>query len=467
MHQLVEHIIDLATRLGHWGYLLIFLVVLLECQALLGLFVPGESLVLVSGFLAGYGAFDLDAIIVTISAGAIVGDSIGYELGRHFGLGWLRGRGARVGIRERHFDQVERFIANHGGKSVFLSHFMHLLRALMPFVAGAHRMPYRRFVAFNAFGCVLWASIFSMVGYFVGESWPVIEKWIGRAGATVGALFVLLIILARLWSWLVQHEREIRAQWQGFITRPGIASFRRRFVRQIEFIEDRLTPGGYLGLHLTIGAAMVLLSGWWFGGIVQDLLAHDPLVTIDYRLAAWFNEHATPPLTRVASAVTFIASGPFLTTVAVVTALAMIWRRAWHRVAMLILAVGGGSLLNVGVKHLFHRPRPVVEHPLATLHTYSFPSGHTTEATLFYGLLAFFIVQLVQRWRWRVLAPLIAAFVILMVALSRLYLGLHYLSDVMGAMALGIMWLAISVTAVEINRRYRIHQREASRKSPP
>lgn len=461
MHTLVQHLVDLATRVGHWGYLLIFLVVLLECQALLGLFVPGESLVLVSGFLAGQGVFDLDALMIAVTAGAIVGDSIGYELGRHLGRTWLRRHGARVGIQEKHFERIDHFIAIHGGKSVFLSHFMHVLRALMPFIAGANRMPYGRFFLFNALGCALWACTFSLLGYFVGESWPIVERWIGRAGAVVGLVLVLIIALGRAWSWMVQHEADLHARWSGFLERPRVASFRRRFARQIGFVEERLTPGGYLGLHLTVGAIIVLLCGWWFGEIVEDLFTHDRLIAVDHQLAAWFNRHATAPLTQIAEAVTFMGSGLFLTTASVAIAAILIWRRAWHRLAVLVITVGGGTLLNLALKHLFHRQRPTVENPLVALSTYSFPSGHTIGATLFYGLLAVIVIRSVQPWRWRIMAPFFAMLMILLVGLSRIYLGAHFLSDVMAAIAVGILWLSVSVTAVEIDRRYRDRKRDA------
>lgn len=462
MHHLIERLVDLATRLGHWGYLLIFGVVLLECQALLGLFIPGESLVLISGFLAGQGVFDLDVLIIAVAGGAIVGDTIGYELGRHFGLEWLRRHGKWVGIRDRHVDKVGHFIARHGGKSVSLSHFLHVLRALMPYFAGAHRMPYRRFFLFNAVGCVVWASVFTLLGYFLGESWSLVEKWVGRAGAIGGVLLVVFIALARCWSWLVAHEAELRAQWQTVMERPRVVAFRRRFARQIEFVEDRLTPGGYLGLHLTIGAVIVLLAGGWFGGIVEDLLAQDPIVALDQQIALWFEHHATPTLTHLARVVTFTASPQFLVPLSVIVAVVLLWRKSWHRVVTLLLAVGGGNLLNLGIKQLFHRTRPVFEHPFIVAHTYSFPSGHTVGATLFYGLMAVFFMAIASRWRWRVLAPLAAIFLIFLVALSRLYLGAHYLSDVLGAMGLGVMWLTICVTAVEINRRYRLHHRSGS-----
>jgi membrane protein DedA with SNARE-associated domain len=161
-----EHIVHFVERFGHWGYLVIFLVVMVECQVLVGLFMPGETLVLVSGILAAQGVFELDVLIFVIFVAAVVGDSLGYELGRQLGRGWLEAHGPRFGLRRERLAHIEMFFTGHGGKSVLASHFMHLGRAVMPFLAGSARMPYLWFFVFNALGCALWAATFAMLGYF-------------------------------------------------------------------------------------------------------------------------------------------------------------------------------------------------------------------------------------------------------------------------------------------------------------
>jgi len=446
---MVNYFIDLANHLGHWGYLVVFLVVMLECQALLGLFIPGESLVLMSGFLAGGGIFDLDALIVTVAAAAIVGDSIGYEVGQHLGHAWLRRYGPRSGVRERHLAMVNGFFYRHGGKSARFSHFMHFLRALMPFLAGASGMNYLRFFFYNSLGCILWASVFTLLGYFIGENWHLLEKWLGRAGAVVGALGLLIIGLGWLWHWASQHEVELQAQWKALVEQPRVAALRRRFAPQIRFLQDRLTPGGYLGLHLTVGATIIVLASWWFGGVAQDVLARDPLVIVDQKIAVWFHEHATGTVTQMAIYITSIGSVAFLGGASLATAMFFLWRRDWHRLLTLALAMGGGSLLNLLLKYIFHRERPIFEHPIVTLASYSFPSGHAMGATLFYGLAAIVIATYLASWRGRVLVFFSAFFLILLIGLTRIYLGVHYLSDVMGAAAAGLAWLAFCVTAVD------------------
>jgi undecaprenyl-diphosphatase len=131
--------------------------------------------------------------------------------------------------------------------------------------------------------------------------------------------------------------------------------------------------------------------------------------------------------------------------------------RVW--VLTLMLAVFGGMLLNFLLKDVFVRPRPHFDDPLLTLTTYSFPSGHTMMATVFYGTLCALIVSRIVFWRWRVLAIVAAGVMILLVGFSRIYLGAHYLSDVLAAIAEGLAWIAFCLLVVgELERRRKWQQ---------
>lgn len=192
---------DLVWRMGSWGYALVFLGAALECSAFLGFLVPGETIVIFSGVLASLGVFELVPLITVVALGAIIGDSTGYELGRHFGRSWLERRGAWVGLRPERLDDVDRFFERHGGKAVLLGRFIGFLRALAPFVAGASRMPYLRFLMFNAAGAVLWAAGCVLLGYALGESWRVAERWIGRIGLVAG------IVVLAVAFWAIRRRR--------------------------------------------------------------------------------------------------------------------------------------------------------------------------------------------------------------------------------------------------------------------
>lgn len=450
---MLNHLIDFVGHLGHWGYLVIFIVVALECQALLGLFMPGESLVLVGGFFAEQRLLDLRVLIFVISSAAILGDSIGYELGRHLGRGWLLIHGRRFGLRQEHLDRVDGFFVRHGGKAVFGSHFLHLLRALMPFVAGARRLRYVKFLLFNAVGCIVWATVFASLGYLTGETWRVAAKWIGAASEIVGGALLLAIALGWLWRWLGRHEADVKRRWQALAEHPRVVALRRRFAPQLEFLLDRLSPSGYLGLHLTIGVLLLIGASWLFGGIAQDVVTGDPLTVIDKNVAEWFHERRTPGLTTTMQLVTGLASPAWVTGVAMVTALVLWWKRCWFGLLALVLVVPGGMVLDFLLKILFHRHRPSFAESFLIFYGYSFPSGHTMAATLLYGVLAVFAVIALEAWRWRVAAVLGAFVMVLLVGFSRVYLGAHYLSDVLGAAAAGLAWLALSLTAVDTLRR--------------
>jgi membrane protein DedA with SNARE-associated domain len=455
---MLDSLTHFISLFGSWGYLIVFVIVALECQAILGLFMPGESLVLVGGFLAEQGIFDPGVLAFVIAAAAILGDSIGYDLGRRLGLGWLIQSGRRFGLRQESLDRVDRFFARHGGKAVFASHFMHMMRALMPFIAGASRMRYRQFLVFNAAGCIVWATTFVTIGYFLGASWQVAAKWIGHASEIIGGAILLAIALGWLWHWLVRHEADVMWRWQSAVEHPRAAALRRRFAPQLQFLRDRLSPEGYLGLQMTTGLLLFIGASWFFGGIAEDVMHGDPLTVIDKDIAVWLHERTTPGMLAVMQLITDLASPVWATVVSSLIVLVLCWKRYWHRLLAFVLVFPGGMVLAFLLKIAFHRSRPSFVDSTAIMQSYSFPSGHTMAAMLLYGMLAVLGVIAFDRWRWRVGIVISACITVLLVGFSRMYLSAHYLSDVLAAIAIGLAWLALCLTVVNTRRRYRIHR---------
>jgi hypothetical protein len=119
---------------------------------------------------------------------------------------------------------------------------------------------------------------------------------------------------------------------------------RRRFARQIRFLQARLSPEGYFGLHLTVGMLVILAAGWWFGDIAEDMSRDAGTRLLDERVASWFHEHATPAFTHVARFATFFGSIGFIGATSTCAALVLIVRKSWYKLLALALAVGGGSV---------------------------------------------------------------------------------------------------------------------------
>ena len=229
--------------------------------------------------------------------------------------------------------------------------------------------------------------------------------------------------------------------------------------RIVRFLQARLSPAGYLGLHLTVGLAVVLIAGWGFAEIAEGVVDHEAITRIDESVALWFHHQATPGLTVAARVPSFVGSVAFVTVASVVVALGMAWKRWWNRSLVFALTMAGGSVLNLLLKHFFHRQRPILENPLVTLMSYGFPSGHTMGATIFYGILRCFALQLVKRTGYRTLIVIAASVVVALVGTSRLYLGAHYFSDVIGAIAVGAAWLGFCWTGNETLRRRKLQPR--------
>lgn len=231
----------------------------------------------------------------------------------------------------------------------------------------------------------------------------------------------------------------------------------RRLERQIRFLRNRLSPEGALGLHLTLGLMIMICGCWIFAGIAADIRPDESLVAVDLRVTNWFHSNATPGLTTVARLATTFGSVAFVTAASVIGLLLFLRTHAWDRLLAFALTMLGGSALNIILKHLFHRQRPVLENPLVTLSSFGFPSGHTMGATLLYGFLALLAAQSFKTWRERMSVSLGAGLMIVAVGLSRIYLGAHYLSDVLAAMAAAAAWLALCWTTVEVFRKRRRH----------
>lgn len=200
-------------------------------------------------------------------------------------------------------------------------------------------------------------------------------------------------------------------------------------------------------LTLALGLAVIVLAAVVFGALAEEVTTNARITVLDAQLAHWFHARATPGFTRAMLLVTHV-NGLAGTSVMALALALWFYRRAYRDWLFLTLvAVPGGLLLNVVLKHVFQRARPRFDDPLVTLETYSFPSGHTAASTVFYGLLACWLVRRLDPGPVRALAVAACVGMVALVALSRMYLGAHYLSDVLAAAAEGCAWLATCLMA--------------------
>jgi undecaprenyl-diphosphatase len=452
---------DVGTKLGRWTYLLVGLLAFLETGAFVGLVAPGETAVLVGGLVAGQGKIDLLVLIAIVWTAAVAGDLTSYTLGRRLGRAWLLHHGERLKITEDRLHTVERFFEKRGGVTILIGRFIGLVRALAPFIAGTSKMPLRQFLPYDILGAGAWATTFCVLGYVFWQSFSQLTQYVSRglfAFGSVVALGLALYFLVRL-----RRHPELRAKVRAWLEERGDTWWAPRLLRvagptwrligrpaaggvdaTARFGLMRLTPGRF-GLELTTLVAFAAV-----GAFSVVLLGRVIEVEGEPRIDRWafdvVDRIRMEPLTSMVETFTKLGSAPAMGLLVLITLLWALQRRRWVDAGAL---VAGAALSYVAVhvlKAYYDRPRPpgaLVDTVLA-----SYPSGHACYAVAMIAC-ATILVRAGVGWALRFAALTVAIVLVALVALSRLYLHAHYLTDVLGGVALGLaVWALVGIAAL-------------------
>jgi undecaprenyl-diphosphatase len=419
----MSHLVDrvLAFPPG-WALVVIFLVPAAEASVFAGFLFPGEIAILLGGVLANQGRLPLWSVIVVGTLGAAIGDSIGYEVGRHYGMSLLDKVPKRL-LKPEHIARTQQLLRTKGGRAVFIGRFTAALRVLVPGMAGMSRLDYRRFVVFNVLGAIAWVTETALVGYVVGKSYKAAEHRLSLISLAILAL-VLLFFGYRY----VRHSSSVQT-----------------WVRRHFGWAYRLEPRLIFTAAIAVGGVVLL------AGVTQDVTENDGVTTADPRILHDVIAHRTSALTHLAKAVTTLGTGPIVYLVVAISGVIAV--RTRHHWWPLILAAGvllSGQLIRLSINRSVARPRP--PHDLWLMHAggYAYPSGHTTTAALGYVVAA---ALLVQRWPQRRIAIFsVAGLCAVAVGMSRVYLGVHWPTDVLGGWLLAVSWLALCTLAYRVVR---------------
>jgi membrane-associated phospholipid phosphatase len=215
-----------------------------------------------------------------------------------------------------------------------------------------------------------------------------------------------------------------------------------------------------VGIEFIAGIFVLTLSAWAFGALAEEVVEGD--TGVDTRLAEWLHQHASPGWTYFFERVTWLGNLPVLVVV-IVAAGVVLWRKRWRAdLLLLILAAVGAEFLTIGLKQGFARERPFFANPLASENSYSFPSGHASVSLAVYGTIGFIAARHLSNRRARVAVLAAAAVLVALIGFSRLYLGVHFLSDVIAGFSLGLAWLALCIVLLDLHGRLR-ERRQTSR----
>lgn len=448
----ISIILPTFQNLGMWGYWVVLFASILEAVPPISFVLPSGIIIGMFGFFAAQGYYDIKDLIWFASLGAIIGDTISYYLGTK-GTRFFRNEN-RI-LRLSHLDKAREFFNKHGNKSVLLSRFISPLRPLVPFVAGLSGMNKWEFLLWNVIGGFLWATLILTIGYFSGGAFATIETWSTRAG-----LFVLVMAIAAFIIWfLVQNSRPVFRFLRSIpisikdaiIAHPHVRKLVNRYPRFFRFLQNRLDKTKFSGLPLTLLGAIFIYAFFLFVGTIEGVINSDTIAIADVRIANLLYTFRDIKLLKVFTWVTLLGKWDVIVTATLICVLILwLWGKRSYIVALLV-TIGGAGLFNSLAKLAIHRPRP--ELAFYTEQSYSFPSGHAAIAMAFYGFVAYVLLRHVHRWKVRVSIILSALLVIAAIGFSRMYLGVHFFSDVWAGYLMGTLWLLVGISVAEILTR--------------
>lgn len=435
----MQHALELflTTAAGHTDAALAFVgfVAFAESLAIVGTLVPAAIVMFGAGVLVGHGTMQLGWALAAATAGAIVGDALSYELGRQG-----QDRVREWSLFRRHSGAIVRagsLVASHGAASVVIARFTGAVRAFVPLLAGLARMSRTKFYITNVVSALLWAPAHILPGVVFGASLHVAEQASGRLA------ILMLLIAALLWAAIgIAHlavlataplARSLRSRaFQAIRNRP------QRWARVLGLFLDPERPGSQA---LFAGLLVLLGCMWLFFGIVEDVVANDPLVIADQSVLTFLQQVRAQPADRIMVGITEMGSVGVMLPLVIAVAAWLAARRCWRSCGFWVATVASSEVIVQIMKLTLGRHRPLQLY--SGVEQYSFPSGHATMSAVVLAYLAFLVTRR-QSTGWRIAVAAIASVYVALVGMSRLYLGAHWLSDVLGGFSFGLAAVAVS-----------------------
>ena len=423
-----------------WAIAIVFLIAFGEALLIIGLFVPSTAVLVGAGILVGAGHLDFLQVFLASTVGAVAGDQVSFWAGRYFGVRlrslWPLNRFPQL------VERGEDFVRQHGGKSIALGRFVPGVKAVVPGIVGMLGMGEMYFLVINCSSALVWSALHILPGVLIGEGLALAGELSGRLGIVLLELLVLLAVagwIIRLFaagvSPYVDHVLERISSWAKARSNRSM----HRFGRAVSPQNPRSLLIIFFAAILFFGLVALLL-------LVSGIVGPGAMPLGDLSIYNLMREIRNAPADEVMIPITLLGDNFVLQVMAATMVVWLIWRRAWRpaiaTTAIFLFADYAYSLIKI----LIHRPRPL--NHFAGAESFSFPSGHATMSAVTFGILAVLVSHSMSRWS-RSLVYAACGLVIITISYSRVYLGVHWMTDVVGGMLFGMILVAAFGVAIE------------------
>ncbi|HEY4512289.1 MAG TPA: bifunctional DedA family/phosphatase PAP2 family protein [Candidatus Paceibacterota bacterium] len=400
----------------HWGYTILFVITLLESIPILGIVIPGQTIVILAGFLVRLKILAFWPAALVASVGAVIGDLIGFFLGRRFGKA-VKNPEKMFGIKKEQLQKTQEIIETHSIKTIFFGRLNSLTRTFMPFAAGMSNVANKKFLFADSISAIIWAVFSIVVGYIFGRSFEAAALFIGKFALIATVLVVVIILILR-------------------------------------YLKKR---------HFKISSTDIIVFGTsilslYLFTVIGESVGHGKLLNLfDARIQAMIETIKTPVITILMLFATIMGNSTDMIIFSAILILFLLWKKKGLDAALVAIAMSSGSIFVNIVKASIGGARP--EPGLVEAYGSSFPSGHAVMAMIAATVLSYTVLRKIKNILVRnTFITLIYGFT-LVIGLSRVYLNVHWASDVLGGIFGGLFWstfiIVIFRSTVLIIKRYK------------
>ncbi|MDR6093417.1 VTT domain-containing protein [Stenotrophomonas sp. SORGH_AS_0321] len=417
----------------------IFLIAFCDAVIILGAIVPALPLLFAVGVFIGLGQISGPYAVACAALGAFAGDGISYWIGRRWGD---RLRGVFPFSRyPQLLDRGETMFRRNAFKSILVARYVGAIRPFVPAIAGMMKMQASRYMQASGIASVSWAALFLLPGWVLGGAYDAVAAVAGRLVVVVG---LLCVILGLVWAIVLYGYRWSAARMDTWLAR--LLDWSQRHPTLGRYSVSVFDPQRRESVPLAMLALMLLVLGWCWFALLMVVVAHGEPLRIDlavhHAMLALRNPLADYPMAALAS----LGAWQVLLPATAAGMGYLVWRRRWMAAAHWLAALAFGLALTM----LLGATVDVVRPPDASS-GFGFPSVSVTMATITFGFFAVLIARELPG-RTRVWPYLVSGFVVSLIGFSRIYLGAHWLSDVIGGMLFGLFWLL--VLGIAYRRRF-------------
>ncbi len=446
LSQYFDYIVNWVSLHPHLTGLIIFLVAFLESLVVVGVIMPGAVLLISVGVLISMGKISFGVAVSWAIAGAIAGDGLSFWIGYYY-----KDKLRKIWPFSKYKKLLKRgevFFAKHGGKSIVLGRFVGPVRAIVPTVAGMMGMSGKRFAFVNVLSAIAWAPAYILPGLVVGA----VSQAASESAVRLVLMFFLIIVAVLLAHWL-SRKLFLYLQARTEVMVVKTLSWGQKHPWFSKVTESLLQPESNAYRALIISSSILFLASIVFIVLVSFGINFDASSNVNTTINHFFRSLRTPGGDQVMTFITMLADPFVYGPLVIATGLWFGLKKHYQALFHLLFVIGFTALLVGLFKHGLATVRPDNALP-GSNSSGSFPSAHTTMAAISYGFIAVLLAN-GSKSSLRGVPYLTAILIIISIAFSRLYLGVHWFSDVIGGLLIGL--ICLSITGISYQRHLHVN----------